>query len=92
MRKEVGGESVPGYLQVKTGSAGLEPDSYVEYADAGKMIFFVQSGIDVTDQEGMTAIDPVTIHEYMKSDYNYLPNETLLKLDFTLDSPEARPP
>ncbi|WP_436934098.1 hypothetical protein [Halovenus marina] len=91
MRKEVDGESVPGYLQVKTGSAGLEPDSYVEYATAGKMIFFVQSGIDVTYQEGMTAIDPVTIHEYMKSDYNYLPNETLLKLDFALDSPEARP-
>lgn len=85
MRREEAGESVLGYLQVKTGSAGVYPEAYNEYAEAGQMIFFVQSGVDVEDKENMTAITPETIHEYMVTDYNYLPNESLLKLDFALE-------
>lgn len=84
MRTETGDESIAGYLQVKTGSAGLNPDTYEEYADTGQMFFFVQSGVSVEGRDGMVAIEPATIHEYMATDYNYLPNETLLKLDFAL--------
>jgi hypothetical protein len=82
MRTEQDGESMPGYVQVKTGDAEVNPDSYEEYTEDGKMIFFVQSGVNVEGREGMSAIDSKTIHEYMSSNYNYLPNETLLKLDF----------
>jgi len=85
MRKEEDGTSIAGYLQVKTGSAGLSPESYTEYAEDGEMIFFVQSGLDVECRDGMSAIDPETLHEYMIQDYNYLPNEPLLKLDFALN-------
>ena len=84
MRTEEGGQSVAGYLQVKTGSAGLNPDSYEEYAEAGRMFFFVQSGVSVEYREDMVAIEPEAIHEYMVSDYQYLPNESLVKLDFAL--------
>lgn len=84
MRTEQDGESVLGYVQVKTGDAGVNPDTYEEYTEDGKMIFFVQSGVNVEGRERMSAIDSKTIHEYMASSYNYLPNETLLKLDFAL--------
>jgi len=85
MRKEGDGTSIAGYLQVKTGSASLSPESYTEYAEDGEMIFFVQSGLDVKCRDGMSAIDPESLHEYMVEGYNYLPNEPLLKLDFTLN-------
>lgn len=84
MRTEDEGESVPGYVQVKTGDAGVNPDSYEEYTEDGEMIFFVQSGVNVESRDGMSSLDSPTIHEYMASNYNYLPNETLLKLDFAL--------
>lgn len=85
MRREENGESVLGYLQVKTGDAGLNPDSYQEYADAGEMIFFLESGVDVEGRDSMSKITPEEIHEYIVSDVNYLPNEPLLKLDFALE-------
>jgi len=84
MTREEEGSSVLGYLQVKTGSAGVDLASYEKYADAGEMIFFVQKGVDVKDRQNMHAIDPETIHEYMVTDINYLPSEPLLKLDFSL--------
>lgn len=85
MRREESGDSVLGYLQVKTGSAGVDPDTYEKYAEAGRMIFFVQSGVDVRDRQDMHSIDLETIKEYMISDINYLPTEPLLKLDFSLN-------
>lgn len=85
MRREERGDSVLGYLQVKTGSAGVDPATYEKYAEAGRMIFFVQSGVDVGDRQNMHSIDPETIQEYMITDINYLPNEPLLKLDFSLN-------
>jgi hypothetical protein len=85
MRREKGGDSVLGYLQVKTGAASVDPENYTRYADAGQMIFFVQSGVDVKDQENMSSIRPETIHEYIVSDINFLPSEPLLKLDFALE-------
>jgi len=85
MRKEENGVSIAGYLQVKTGAASLNPGSYTEYAEDGEMIFFVQSGLDVDDKDRMSVIDPETLHEYMSNEYNYLPNEPLLKLDFALN-------
>lgn len=85
LRKEEGSTSIAGYLQVKTGSASLNPESYEEYAEDGEMIFFVQSGLDVGGKAGMSVIAPKTLHEYMVEEYNYLPNEPLLKLDFALN-------
>jgi hypothetical protein len=85
MRKEEDCTSIAGYLQVKTGSASLSPESYTEYAEDGEMIFFVQSGLDVECRDSMLAINPETLHEYMIEEYNYLPNEPLLKLDFALN-------
>ncbi|WP_440009017.1 hypothetical protein [Halomicrococcus sp. SG-WS-1] len=85
MRKEEDGTSIAGYLQVKTGSASLSPESYTEYTRNGEMIFFVQSGLDVSNRDGISAINPETLHEYIGKEYNYLPNEPLLKLDFALN-------
>lgn len=85
MRKEEDCTSTAGYLQVKTGSASLSPESYTEYTEDGEMIFFVQSGLDVECGDGMSAIDPETLHEYMVEECNYLANEPLLKLDFALN-------
>lgn len=84
MRTEKDSTSVLGYLQVKTGSASLDPEAYEEYADAGRMIFFVESRIDVANKERMSAITPEELHEYMVENHNYLPYDTLLKLDFSL--------
>lgn len=84
MRREKDGNSVLGYLQVKTGSAGVDLDTYERYADAGQMIFFVQKGLDTQDRQNMHSLDLETIHEYMVTDINYLPTEPLLKLDFSL--------
>jgi len=85
MRREEKDNSVLGYLQVKTGSAGVDPSTYEKYANAGQMIFFVQKGLDVDDRQNMESIEPNTILEYMISDINYLPTEPLLKLDFSLE-------
>lgn len=85
MRREEGGKPVLGYLQVKTGSAGVDPATYEKYAEAGQMVFFIQKGIDVQDRPNMHSIDPKTIHEYMITAINYLPTEPLLKLDFSLE-------
>jgi len=85
MRREVDERPVLGYLQVKTGSATANPKNYQEYADSGEMIFFVESGIDVDNYERMSTIEPETIKNYMVENYNYLPSETLLKLDFMLN-------
>jgi len=84
MMREDEDSSVLGYLQVKTGSAGVDLDSYKKYADTGEMIFFVEKGVDVKNRQNMHAIDPETIHDYMITDINYLPSEPLLKLDFSL--------
>lgn len=84
MRREEENDSILGYLQVKTGSAGVTLSSYEKYADKGRMIFFVQDGVDVEERENMYSLDPEMIHEYMVTDINYLPPEPLLKLDFSL--------
>ncbi|WP_439028074.1 hypothetical protein [Haloarchaeobius sp. DT45] len=84
MRKERHGQSVAGYLQVKTGDASLDPDTYEKYSSDGEMIFFVQSGVDVENHNNMSALAPKKIYDYMVSDYNYLPSDSLLKLDFAL--------
>lgn len=85
MRREKNGGSVLGYLQVKTGSAGVDPTTYKEYAESGEMIFFVESGVDVKDHDGMSEITPGTIQDYIIDNYNYLPNESMVKFDFMLD-------
>lgn len=84
MRREENGNSVLGYLQVKTGSAGVDLDTYERYADSGQMIFFVQKGLDTQNRQNMHSLDLETIHKYMVTDINYLPTEPLLKLDFSL--------
>ena len=84
MRTEEDGEPVLGYLQVKTGNSSLDPATYEDKAEAGEMIFFVESGIDVSEKDSMTAIEPSEIHEYIVEEYNYIPNECMLRLDFAL--------
>lgn len=84
MRTKREGQSVAGYVQVKTGTTSLNPDSYQEYADAGQMFFFVQDGITVRDRDSMVAIEPETIKHFIASESHYLPTGPLLKLDFAL--------
>jgi len=88
-RRVMDGKRQAGFVQVKSGDASLNPKEYVDLADQGQVFLFSSPGDDgqqrlSVNQNGITAIDPEDLADYLRRNVRWLPTPTLLRLSFSL--------
>lgn len=91
LRRVTDGVRQSGFVQVKSGGATLNPSTFTQLADQGRVFLFSSPDDDgenqlSVDKDNMTAIEPTELREHIQDNLRWLPTPTLLRLSFSSQS------
>ena len=84
LRRVVDGESEVGYVQVKTGMAGISLSKYEGLAETSRVFVFSFKNPDTSSYDGISTVEPAEVIEHLADEPGYISDSAILKLSTTL--------